>query len=98
MITRPAMLGCETVVRLLRQAAITTGLRTTVNIIRRSYEIGQQVADDFKATMPLLFDVDLALDNGPFDARLTRCAGGRRAELYVPRAGPASAAGNRTLR
>lgn len=46
----------ETVVRLMRKAATTTGLRTTVNVIRRIYETGRQVADDFKANMPLLFD------------------------------------------
>jgi hypothetical protein len=46
----------ETVVRLMRKAVTTTGLRTTVNVIRRIYETGRQVADDFKATMPLLFD------------------------------------------
>ncbi len=98
MLTRPATLGCETVVRLLRKAEITTGRCTTVNIIRRICEIGRQGTDDFKATMPLLFDVHLAVDNGRFDARLTRQAGVRYAELYVPRAGPASADGNRTLR
>jgi len=46
----------ETVVRLMRKAATSTGLRTTVNVIRRIYETGRQVADDFKANMPLLFD------------------------------------------
>jgi hypothetical protein len=46
----------DTVVRLMRKASTTTGLRTTVNVIRRVYEIGRQVADDFKATMTILFD------------------------------------------
>jgi hypothetical protein len=46
----------ETVVRLMRKAATSTGLRTTVNVIRRIYGTGRQVADDFKANMPLLFD------------------------------------------
>jgi hypothetical protein len=46
----------ETVVRLMRKATTTTGLRTTVNVIRRIYETGRQVADDFKAKMPILFD------------------------------------------
>ena len=46
----------ETVVRLMRKASTTTGLRTTVNVIRRVYEIGRKYADNFKATMPILFD------------------------------------------
>jgi hypothetical protein len=46
----------DTVVRLMRKASTTTGLRTTVNVIRRGYEIGRKYADSFKATMPILFD------------------------------------------
>ena len=46
----------ETVVRLLRQAATTTRLRNTVNVIRGGDKIGRQVAADFQATRPLLFD------------------------------------------
>ena len=46
----------ETVVRLMRKASTTTGLQTTVNVIRRAYEIGRKVADSFKANLPILFD------------------------------------------
>ncbi len=46
----------DTVVRLMRKASTTTGLHTTVNVIRRVYEIGRKFADNFKATMPILFD------------------------------------------
>jgi hypothetical protein len=46
----------DTVVRLMRKASTSTGLKTTVNVIRRVYEVGRQVADDFKANLPLLFD------------------------------------------
>jgi len=46
----------DTVVRLMRNAATTTGLRTTVNVIHRAYEIGRTVADNFKSTMRLRFD------------------------------------------
>jgi hypothetical protein len=46
----------DTVVRLMRKASTTTGLRTTVNVIRRAYETGRKVAKNFKATMPLKFD------------------------------------------
>ena len=46
----------ETVVRLMRRAATTTGLKTTVNVIRRAYETGRQVTDDFKHHMSILFD------------------------------------------
>lgn len=46
----------DTVVRLMRKASTTTGLRTTVNVIRRHYEIGRKVAEDFKANMRIRFD------------------------------------------
>jgi hypothetical protein len=46
----------DTVVRLMRKASTTKGLRTTVNVIRRAYETGREVAADFKATMTILFD------------------------------------------
>ena len=46
----------DTVLRLMRRASTTTGLKTTVNVIRRCYEIGREVADDFKKHIPLLFD------------------------------------------
>ena len=46
----------DTVVRLMRKASTTTGLQTTVNVIRRAYETGRKVADTFKATMTILFD------------------------------------------
>jgi hypothetical protein len=46
----------ETVVRMMRRAATSTGLQTTVNVIRRVYAIGRKVATDFKAGMTLLFD------------------------------------------
>ncbi len=46
----------DTVVRLMRKASTTTGLQTTVNVIRRVYQTGRQVADDFKANMTILFD------------------------------------------
>ena len=46
----------ETVVRLMRKAATSTGLTTTVNVIRRVYETGRQVTADFKASLPIRFD------------------------------------------
>ena len=46
----------DTVVRLMRKTATTTGLRTTVNLIRRTYEIGRKVAHHFKETMTIRFD------------------------------------------
>ena len=46
----------DTVVSLMRKASTSTGLKTTVNVIRRVYDIGRKVADDFKANLPLLFD------------------------------------------
>jgi hypothetical protein len=46
----------ETAVRLMRTATTRTGLRTTVNVLRRVYETGRQVSDEFKANMPIRFD------------------------------------------
>jgi len=46
----------ETVVQLMRRATTSTGLKTTVNVIRRVYEIGRTVAKDFKSTMKIIFD------------------------------------------
>ena len=46
----------DTVVRLMRKTSTRTGLRATVNVIRRVYQTGRKVADDFKATMTILFD------------------------------------------
>jgi hypothetical protein len=46
----------DTALRLMRKASTTTGLHTTVNVNRRVYETGRQVADDFKPTMTIFFD------------------------------------------
>lgn len=46
----------DTVVRLMRRAATATGLKTTVNVIRRAYETGRQVTDGFKEHMTIQFD------------------------------------------
>jgi len=46
----------DTVVRLMRKASTTTGLKTTVNVMRRAYQTGRKVAKDFKTTMTLQFD------------------------------------------
>ena len=40
----------------MRNASTTTGLKTTINVIRRAYETGRQVTADFKASLPILFD------------------------------------------
>lgn len=46
----------DTVMALMRKASTATGLKTTVNVIRRTYETGRQVATDFKHTMAIVFD------------------------------------------
>jgi len=46
----------DTVVRLMRKTSTSTGLRATVNVIRRTYETGRQVAENFKTRMTLIFD------------------------------------------
>ena len=40
----------------MRRTATSTGLRTTVHVIRNAYAIGRQLADDFKHTMTIAFD------------------------------------------
>ena len=49
----------ETVVRLMQRASTSTGLQTTVNVIRHAYETGRKVVDGFKEAMPILFDAIL---------------------------------------
>jgi hypothetical protein len=49
----------DTVVRLMRKAATRTGLTTTVNVIRRAYETGRKLAQDFTQTMTIRFDETL---------------------------------------
>jgi hypothetical protein len=46
----------DTVVRLMRRTATATGLKTTVNVIRRAYETGRQVTEDFKEHTTIQFD------------------------------------------
>ena len=46
----------DTAVGLMRKASTSTGLKTTVNIIRRAYETGRKAAADFKANMTIVFD------------------------------------------
>ena len=41
---------------LMRRAATLTGLKTTVNVIRRIYPTGRKVAEDFKADTLIRFD------------------------------------------
>jgi len=46
----------NTVVQLMRKASTSTGLKTTVNVINRTYQTGRKVAADFKETMTIIFD------------------------------------------
>lgn len=46
----------ETVVHLMRKATTSTGLKTTVNVIRRAYEIGQKATDQIKKNLTITFD------------------------------------------
>ena len=46
----------DTVVRLMRRASTSTGLRTTVNVIRKVYETGRKLADEVKENLRLVFD------------------------------------------
>lgn len=45
----------DTVVRLFRRASTTTGLRTTVHVIRKAYETGLKLTDELKEAMTIRF-------------------------------------------
>lgn len=46
----------DTVVKLMRKATTTTGLKTTVNVIRRGYETGRNATDEIKRNLTIAFD------------------------------------------
>ena len=46
----------ETVVRLMRRATTSTGLRTTVNVIRRCYAAGRNATDEMKQQLRIQYD------------------------------------------
>ena len=46
----------DTVVKLMRRASTSTGLRTTVNVIRRVYESGRNATDQMKADLKIVYD------------------------------------------
>lgn len=46
----------ETVVQLMSQTTTSTGLGTTVNVLRGAYQLARKVAKDFKAKLAILFD------------------------------------------
>ncbi len=46
----------ETIVGLMRKASTKTGLRTTVNVVRRIYETGRKATAEFRENMPIIFD------------------------------------------
>ncbi len=46
----------ETVVNLMRRAATSTGLQTTVNVIRRCYETGRNATDEMKQQLQIKYD------------------------------------------
>lgn len=46
----------ETVVTLMRKATTSTGLRTTVNVIRRHYETGRKATEQMKQNLKIVFD------------------------------------------
>jgi hypothetical protein len=46
----------ETVATLMRKATTSTGLRTTVNVIRRHYETGRKATEQMKQNLKIVFD------------------------------------------
>ena len=45
-----------TVVDLMRKATTSSGLKTTVNVIRRFYETGHHATDEIKRNLKIVFD------------------------------------------
>jgi len=48
----------ETIVGLIRKASTSTGLRTTVNVIRRLYETGRNATEAMKKNLRASLDFD----------------------------------------
>ena len=46
----------ETVIELMRKTTTSTGLRTTVNVIRRLYETGRNATEEMKSNLKIVFD------------------------------------------
>ena len=46
----------DRVVELMRRASTATGLRTTVNVIRRSYETKRNATKEMKANLRIVYD------------------------------------------
>ena len=46
----------DTVVALMGKATTTTGLKTTVNVIRRVYQTGRNATDEIKRNLKIVFD------------------------------------------
>lgn len=46
----------DRVVELMRKATTSTGLRTTVNVIRRPYETGRNASEEIKSNLRIVFD------------------------------------------
>jgi hypothetical protein len=46
----------ETVVELMRKATTSTGLKTTVNVIRQIYETGRNATDEIKRNLKIVYD------------------------------------------
>ena len=49
----------NTAVQLMRKTRTRTGLRVTVEVVKKYYAIGLQYSAEFRAAMPLKFDDDL---------------------------------------
>lgn len=49
----------DIVKQLARQTQTSTGLRVTVDVIKKTYQTGRKVAHDFKQNMSILFDDDM---------------------------------------
>ena len=46
----------ESVVTLMRRASTSSGLRTTVNVMRRYYEKGRNASEEMKQNLQIVYD------------------------------------------
>lgn len=53
----------DLVKQLIEKTSTTTGLKVTVQLVDKLYQTGRKVADDFKATLTIVFDTFLPLWN-----------------------------------
>lgn len=58
-----SLIDLETAVQLMRKTRTRTGLRVTLEVVKKYYATGRQYSAEFRSKMPLVFDDDLSAWN-----------------------------------